>query len=154
MRNIQQQHGYQTKPVDNNSQNYHYQQQYQAQHPPGEYYDEIEEAEEEYVDDQQQYNGQQIISEYDDEQYGLESPQNNFPEEYRGGGSIVPVQAFGDREGKRVQHAPEPEISESRQEQSLQSVPLRVNTKSIGKQQKQKMAPINKYEEEPYIEEE
>ena len=77
---------------------------------------------------------------------------NNFPEEYRGGGSIVPVQANGDREGKRVQYAPEPEISESRNEASLQSVPLRVNPKSIGK--KQQMAPINQYEEEPYIEEE
>lgn len=77
---------------------------------------------------------------------------NNFPEEYRGGGSVVPLQAFGDREGKRVQHVPEPEISESRNENSLQSVPLRVNQKSVAK--KQHMPPINQYEEEPYIEEE
>lgn len=78
---------------------------------------------------------------------------NNFAEDYRGGGSVVPLQAFGDREGKRVQHAPEPEISESRNENSMQSVPLRrVNPKSNGK--KQQMAPVNQYEEEPYIEEE
>lgn len=77
---------------------------------------------------------------------------NNFPEEYRGGGSVVPRQAFGDREGKRVQHAPEPEISESRNENSMHSLPMRVNAKSIGKQPK--MAPVNQYEEEPYIEQE